>query len=76
MHSRLLRVHLFTCDSLTSIFNKISKRWPRLQATWLIMIGFLKFELYGLSVYLCRSIRPETCERALAATAKASWRGD
>lgn len=40
------------------------------------MIGFLKFELYGLSVYLCRSIRPETCERALAATAKASWRGD
>ena len=39
------------------------------------MIGFLKFELYGLSVYLCRSIRPETCERASAATAKASWRG-
>ena len=27
------------------------------------MIGFLKFELYGLSVYLCRSIRPETCEQ-------------
>lgn len=76
MHSRLLRVHLFTCDSLASIFNKISKRWPRLQATWLIMIGFLKFELYGLFVYLCRSIRPETCERASAATAKASWRGD
>ena len=49
MHSRLLRVHLFTSDSLASIFNKISKRWPRLQATWLIMIGFLKFELYGLS---------------------------
>lgn len=42
--------HLFTCDSLASILNKISKRWPRLQATWLIMIGFLKFELYGLSL--------------------------
>lgn len=73
MHSRLLRVHLFTCDFLASIFNKISKRWPRLQATWLIMIGFLKFECTD---YLCRSIRPENCERALAATAKASWSGD
>ena len=26
--------------------------------------------------YLYRSIRPENCERALAATAKASLRGD
>lgn len=37
---------------------------------WLVFLNL------NCTDYLYRSIRPENCERALAATAKASWRGD